>query len=330
MQGPLLKRDEAAIVAALGHWPSTGGCSVKLLNYSENHTFRIDGPEGPRFTLRVHRPGYQSQASIRSELAWLETLNRDTDLPLARPLPGVDGALLQTIRFGDDQRSAVLFGFLPGREPTLDDDLVSLFEQLGRFAAILHRQGQSWRRPADFSRQLWGAAQILDADGLWGDWRVAPGVTADIRTILIQLDAALRQDTDTYGTGPDRFGLIHADMRLGNLLVNQGRVALIDFDDSGFCWFAYDFAAAISFHETAPIIPALRAAWLRGYLPVRTLSAADIAAMDTMVLLRRMALLAWIGSHGETDLAQSHRPGFAQGTAELARHYLDQRGFARS
>ena len=41
-----------------------------------------------------------------------------------------------------------------------------------------------------------------------------------------------------------------------------------------------------------------------------------------MVLLRRMALLAWIGSHGETDLARSQADHFAEGTAQLGAAYL--------
>lgn len=321
--------EPAAVVAALGAWAGTERCSAVLLNHSENHTFRIDGPEGPRFALRVHRPGYQSVAAINSELAWLAALRRDTDLPLARPIPGKDGALLQDMRIGDDNRSAVLFEFLPGREPTLADDLVPIFERLGHYAAVLHQHAIDWNKPTGFERHVWNAAQILDSDGLWGNWRIAPGVTKELLSVLQELDDALREDLARYGTGPERFGLIHADMRLGNLLVDGPSVSLIDFDDSGFCWFAYDFAAAISFHETEAIVPALKAAWLRGYLPVRPLTEADIAAMDTMVLLRRMALLAWIGSHAETKLAHTHQPGFAEGTAMLARRYLDQRQLAR-
>ena len=103
-----------------------------------------------------------------------------------------------------------------------------------------------------------------------------------------------------------RYGLIHADMRLANLLVEGDQVTLIDFDDCGFCWFMYDFAAAISFHEDHPLVPVWRQNWLEGYQSVRALQPTDITALDTMILLRRMALLAWIGSHAETILARSH------------------------
>ncbi len=140
--------------------------------------------------------------------------------------------------------------------------------------------------------------------------------------MLDRLDAALWRRLGEYGQTPERYGLIHADMRLGNLLVNGDRVSLIDFDDCGFCWFAYDFAAAISFHETHKAVPALKASWLESYRAIRPLDAEDEAALDAMVMLRRMALLAWIGSHAETSLAQTHVEGFAEGTAELAERFL--------
>ena len=81
-----------------------------------------------------------------------------------------------------------------------------------------------------------------------------------------------------------RFGLIHADMRLANLLVDGERTVLLDFDDSGFGWFLYDLAASLSFYETSPQVPALIRAWLTGYLEVRALKPEDIRMIDAMIL----------------------------------------------
>jgi Ser/Thr protein kinase RdoA (MazF antagonist) len=99
---------------------------------------------------------------------------------------------------------------------------------------------------------------------------------------------------------------------------------LLDFDDCGFCWFAYDFSAAVSFFEDKSIVPALKAEWISAYTRIRPLADEDIAAMDTMLLLRRMALLAWIGSPSETELARAHASGFAEGTVRMAKKYLAQ------
>jgi len=306
----------------LACWAETAGGRAVLVNHSENHTFRVEGPEGCTF-LRVHRPGYQSDAAIESELAWLTALHAETDLPVPRPLPGRDGRLLQRLAMGGaGPRHAVLFAAEPGREPTPADDLFGLFETLGRYAAAAHRHAKSFRPPAGFVRPRWDAGAILDPEGLWGDWRVAPGVAGGIARVLGELDRALRSALTAYGTGPDRFGLIHADMRLANLLVEGGRVTLIDFDDCGFGWFMYDFAAAVSFHEDDSRAAEWRARWLAGYEAVRPLTPPDRAMLDAMVLLRRMALLAWIGSHHETALARAHAADFAARTATLAGRYL--------
>ncbi|WP_248305052.1 phosphotransferase [Devosia sp. FKR38] len=311
------------IAAALALWPELTGGTAELVNHSENHTFRIDTPGGRRYSLRVHRRGYQSVPAIVSELNWLTALARDTDLPVAQPIPGYDGALLQTFATPDGgERLAVLFPFLPGSEPDGAGRLDDLFLTLGRYAALLHGHARAWTRPAGFERPTWQAQSILAPDGLWGDWRLSPDVDAQSRVVLESLSTVLTGRLAAYGTGADRFGLIHADMRLGNLLVDGDHVTLIDFDDCGFCWFAYDFAAAISFHETRADMPALRAAWCAGYASVPGAVPPPAEVLDAMVMLRRMALLAWIASHGETALAQTHRPGFAAGTLDLAQRFL--------
>lgn len=316
MRERIVTNDE--LVSGLNLWAETRDGLPTLINLSENHTYRIDGPGGLRHILRVHRPGYQSQASIESELVWLEALRREAGLPVPRPLPGRDGGLVQRI----GNRFAVLFAHERGREPLPSDDLAGLFRTLGRYSAIAHRHAEGFVPPAGFTRQVWDIGSILDADGLWGDWRRAPNMTPAHRLVLDRLETRLRAIFAGYGMDRDRFGLIHADMRLANLLVDGQAVTLIDFDDCGFCWFVYDFAAAISFHETHPDVPRWRAAWIEGYRQERALSEADIAALDASILLRRMALLAWIGSHGETDLAESQSGHFSADTVRLAEAFL--------
>jgi Ser/Thr protein kinase RdoA (MazF antagonist) len=317
---PLQVRD---LESAIPLWSDLAGAEPRLINHSENHTFLLSVPGGEAFTLRVHRPDYQSVGNIESELAWLEALHKQTDLAIPEPVAGRDGRLLQHFRTPSGEiRQAVLFHFINGREPAPDSNLVDLFAVLGRYAAWLHLHAISWTRPVGFERQAWTASSILDPDGLWGNWRIAPGVTDSIRLTLNRAQDLLRRRLADYGCEPERYGLIHADMRLGNLLVDGQQVSLIDFDDCGLCWFGYDFAAAISFHETHADVPALKASWLAAYQAVRPLSGQDIDMLDSMIMLRRLALLAWIGSHAETSLAQTHAKGFAEGTADLAQRYL--------
>jgi len=143
-----------------------------------------------------------------------------------------------------------------------------------------------------------------------------------------QVEATIRERLASYGKTPERYNLIHADMRLANLLVDDTGTRLIDFDDCGHGWFMYDFAASISFIEDDPRIPDVKAAWLRGYRSVRNLSAEDEAEIETFIMLRRMALLAWIGSHIEAPEPQELAPGFAATTVRLGQAYLERIGKA--
>ena len=128
---------------------------------------------------------------------------------------------------------------------------------------------------------------------------------------------------EAYGQDEHRFGLVHADIRLANLLADDGHVRVIDFDDCGFAWFMYDFATTVSFMEDHPRVPELREAWLEGYRSVAPLDAADEAELDTFVMLRRLLLVAWIGSHHTfaTEAAELGA-GFTAGTCALAERYL--------
>ena len=313
----VVQLDSPDVDACLELWRETSGGRAKLINLSENHTYRIDGPGALRHILRVHRRGYQTRAAISSELAWVAALGR-TGLPLPRALPGRNGEFVQDAA----GRLAVLFSFEEGREPHPEEDLTALFRTLGGFAAAAHQHVQAWTPPPGFERPHWTETAILDAEGLWGDWRQAPGVEARTRRMLDELDARLRQALRSYGRGSDRYGLIHADMRLANVLVGGGRVTLIDFDDCGFGWFLYDLAASLSFIEATPQAAALKRSWIEGYTASRPLSADPLDMIDAMVLLRRMALLAWIGSHGETELAAQYRDRFAAETAVLAEAWM--------
>lgn len=276
----------------LSLWPETAGRPARLVNYTENHSFLV----GDDFVLRVHPPT-RSLPAIGDELRWLDELRASTEITLPEqvgPVRVLDG------------RPAVLFRRLPGTEPELSQ---ALFATLGRWAATLHRNaGQGPNRP------VWDE-RLLDADGPWGNWRTMSGE-------LHGIDAELRRRLAAYGKGADRFGLIHADMRLANVLADGDRLALIDFDDCGIGWFMYDFGAAVSFCETDPRLDAFRDAWVRGYTEIRPLAEGDIAILGIMVLLRRIALLAWIGEHLDTDLGRQQAPTFAIDTLRLAERLL--------
>lgn len=296
--------------------------SAKLtrLTVSENHTYCADDGDR-RLVLRVHRAGYHTRTEILSELDWIAALYDAGTVVTAQPVARVDGERLSFIERDGQKHCVSAFSFLEGQEPKVGHHLTARFEELGAINARLHQHAKAWTRAVGFARKRWDFDLMFGENPIWGDWRAAYEGIDDI-VLLEGLEATLRLRLDAYGDGLDRFGLIHGDLRVANLLDDGQRLAVIDFDDCGFSWFAYDFAAAISFHEEDESVPALQDAWLKGYRSVASFSVEDEAILPTMILARRLLLTAWLASRAGNDTDALYGRGFAEGTVRLAKDYL--------
>lgn len=309
-------------------WGLSQDTRIALLTVSENATFRADDPhQAAPMILRVHRPAYHTTTEIESEIAWIDALRADDVVATPAPIPTRTGARLATFHHDEEMRHVAAFAFMSGTEPQAGAGLVEGFGLLGEISARLHGHARRWTPPKGFTRKTWDFARTIGDAPHWGSWRDGLGLDALGVQLLQQCADALQARTAAYGMAAERFGLIHADLRLANLLVEGDRLGVIDFDDCGFGWFVYDFAAAVSFLETEPFIPELAAAWVAGYRRVAPLADEDVAMIPAFVMLRRMMLTAWIASHAETPTAQEAGLGaYTSGTLELAERWLTQHG----
>jgi Ser/Thr protein kinase RdoA (MazF antagonist) len=323
-QDKLLSKLALGVRSLLDRWQLSAQTELSLLCISENATFRADDPKRKSpVVIRVHRPGYHSELEIESELQWIASLREQAVVTTPRPLPMRDGKLIASFQHDNETRHVVAFEFMTGHEPDESGDLSHGFQQLGQITARLHQHTQAWQRSKNFERKTWNFATTIGHTPHWGDWRHGQGLNQKGLLLLQQCIDLLQQQLNDYGTDANRFGLIHADLRLANLLVDERQLTVIDFDDCGFGWYMYDFAAAISFIETSPQIPALKQAWVEGYRSVSLLSDTDVEAIPMFIMLRRILLTAWIASHAETPTAQQLGSDYTDGTVKLATQYLE-------
>ena len=332
--GDVMDRVTACARAALRRYGGHPDASVELLNVSENATFLVSDPGAGPSVLRVHRLGYHTEQEIASELAWMDALRAEAGVRTPRVLPAADGQRVVTVPENSSrERHCVRFEFLPGTEPGTEPggELAgepgsalagAHFEELGEITARMHRHARSWVRPEWFTRFHWDYAAAFGDQARWGHWQDGVGVGPAERRVLARLDDVLHARLKAFGQGQERYGLVHADTRLANLLVHEGSVSVIDFDDSGFSWYLYDLGTSVSFFEDSPEVPGLVDSWLTGYRRVAGLSAEDEAEIWTFIMFRRLLLLAWIGSHQGVDIAAELGAGYTQGSCDLAESYL--------
>jgi Ser/Thr protein kinase RdoA (MazF antagonist) len=322
-----LKLLQALAEIAVGLFDLPQGVRPVLINVSENATYRIDIDGRPRFAMRIHRDRYHTKAGIASELAWLQALRRDGAAITPIPVPGRNGELIQTIQGPGfpRPRHIVLSKWESGIEPP-EDALFQYFEVLGEVTARMHLHARNWVRPVGFERHTWDYETSLGARPHWGRWRDGMGLDPAKEALFARTADTIERRLERFGKGPERFGLVHCDMRLANLLIDGDITKVIDFDDCGFSYFLYDCATAVSFIEHRPDIPDLLDLWVRGYRLAADLPKEDEAEIPTFVMLRRLLLVAWIGSHSETNLAQSMGVHYTGDTVGLCDRYLTKFG----
>lgn len=294
---------------------------VTLLSLSENGTYLVTDTDR-RFVVRVHRYGYQDVDSIISELAWTDALREDCDVRTPAVVPTTAGEPIVRLERPEGERHVVAFTVVDGETGEDSPHPISA-RDLGALTARMHLQVENWTPPPGFRRFHWDAETCLGPDARWGSWTVAPGVGAADHPTLAAATARIVDNLAAYGQGPDRYGLVHADLRLANLMIDDDlQLTVIDFDDCGYGWFLYDLATVVSWLEHTDAVAETIDDWIAGYTSVRPLTSDDLAMVSTFVMLRRLMLTAWLGTHPQSPPAVELGTGYGAGTVELARRFL--------
>ncbi len=276
----------AAAETAAALW---GGRLVRLIHERENAVYEMAVPGG-RAALRLHRVGYQEPAAIRSELWWCAALAA-RGVAVAPALPTLAGSLLAELPGGAVASAIAWVEGAPlghSGQPFARGlaELVDLHRALGRLLADLHSATDALVLPPDFIRPRWDVAGLVGEAPFWGRFWEHPEAEADDAAVLRRARAWL---ADRLHDGLD-FGPIHADVLRENVLVQDGQVTLIDFDDSGFGFRLYDLGTALSQNLAEAAYPAIRDALIAGYGERRAVTVDEV---EMCVLARVCASVGW-------------------------------------
>lgn len=286
--------------------------------------WRVRPRTGPDLALRLYPACHQDRAAIDTELDWLEALAA-SGLHVPVPQRSVDGTRLHRHPGG---RHAVLLTWLAGRQ--YDRGLTpARLASVGRLTGAMHRVATSLRAAGRVRTQREATPLDLPA---WaagtraGMQRLSPTHRAVLRDSAARLHATI----ETFGRGPEGWGLVHGDLHPWNLLFVRGAAGAIDFTDCGMGHHAMDLAATLQYlrhplagnHDHRGQYAHLRDALLRGYAAESTPPSNLERQVAVLVTARLFLTLAWILDDWPTVDHRPWGPGFVRGSQRALREWL--------
>jgi Ser/Thr protein kinase RdoA (MazF antagonist) len=299
---------------------------LSLITVSENATFLLKIDQRSVGAIRVSQPGYVGgPAAVISEIAWVQALRQElSEVGILQVVPSPRGPAVAVVR--DDAGTGwvcISTRFVSG--VPLEDlpSPVAYYDTIGRWSALFHNQYRSWRLPYGFRRFSWAIEDMVGPSSRWGRWEAIAGMSDAELGLLTRAQQRALEVLEDYPKNADNWGLIHADLRPSNILADGDKLTVIDFDDCGFSYFLYDYAAALTFVEHEPYAPAMAKAWMSGYEQVNHLTELDIRRASALSMLRRLQMLGWTADHRADALPDGLFDAQLPGTLLAARQYLN-------
>ncbi len=265
--------------------------------------FETDASTGPP---SVHRSVPSTHRSVPS--------THPSSVPLSDPATGSHSGA----------RCGALFYFFEGEEhvtwhPEVNEPVVISF---GSAVAEIHQQADQFPKP--YCRHHFDLQYLLD-----GPLQTLGSILKERRgeDLSFFRDYAdhMRQQISGLGKGKEIYGLIHADLHVGNILYHPANgYCILDFDQCAFGWRAYDVATfKYNIIETVPdhLTDEIWRCFLEGYNRVRPLTQQELDCLPVFAN-------AWtLWDIGETLVLATqwggHRPDLVEGDLTQD-EYLDE------
>lgn len=258
--------------------------TIRSLRVSANFTSIVETQEKRQVVLRFGNANDRPVRRLRSELELIRQLAQN-GIRTASSLPSLMGHEIERVSTQLGDFHALAFAVLPGVHLEFDSLTLQAFRRWGQALGQLHAASQDLvieNRPS-WATHIRMVKEIVPQNEQW--------LWAD----LVTLEERLGQ----LAVDRTRFGLIHYDFELDNILWDQGKPGIIDFDDSGYYWFVADIAIALRelFNnrvEQMNLKDERFQSFVRGYRSVRQMGTEELRTMPLFLRLHGLVTYARI------------------------------------
>lgn len=264
---------------------------LRSLGAYESEVYAFEAGAAPRI-LKVIDPSHRTPELVQAEVDWLLALS-EAGVSVSEPVPAATGRYVEVLP--DSGHVVVAFARAPGDLVPASRWTDDLLERWGRLLGLMQAQARGYEPPGPRRHALADHSYAFRADELEAE---DPAFVAAASEVVARGAPLLRPDSP----GLDG-GLVHADLHSGNLLVFEGTLTAIDFDDCGYGSFAFDLAMPLYYgvrhlmraHEGitgAEAAERFLGPFLRGFVSAAPLPAGGAEAIDLALRLRQVELVA--------------------------------------
>ncbi len=203
---------------------------LKLLGGFESLVFEFE-KDTRCYILKLTHSLHRTPDQVTGELEWVDYLSKN-GVSVCAVIPSANGNLLEVIEVEDSYFIVYVFEKAPGDTRRISDWDDNGIRGWGRIVGKMHALTKDYRPGSEATtRSHWYDESFRHLDCVPEDQTKAKAAMIALETKLKQLPI----DSDSYG-------LVHSDLHHGNLIVDDGSLVAIDFDDCNYNWFAYDLA----------------------------------------------------------------------------------------
>lgn len=251
----------------------------------------------PGVVLRLSKLDRRSPGQVEGELEFLDYL-KACGAPVCASIPFKGRRRYRRV----GQYLVCQFELAPGQSLADAKLIPKIIEKWGIRLGELHNYASDMPEPRH-RRFQWYEDSTYDLVRLIPD--SMPRILAQATSCLREL-AGLPASADVYG-------LIHADLHLGNIHFAEGQLFFFDFDDCCYHWYGYDLATILYavlnrsrlLDDPLPATTVLRrflAHFLRGYSSVRGLSTLQLDRLGLLLQLKQLMMFGIAASESPLRL----------------------------
>lgn len=265
--------------------------TADIIRHNENIAVKVKNHnDNMQYLLRIHDPitknlyGVQHTVEgLSAEIIFLNELNIKKKILVQRPINNNKGSYTSTIIDCKENATflCTLLTWIDGTEFTgTEENAENIAYDLGVLLAKMHNFSSTWEIPSPYIRPIYNIEKYTHLIN-----SLVYGIKEELFTreqyeIVLKTLEHIKAIFNSAVRTKNNWGIIHADLQGGNIIVNGNLVSPIDFCFSGYGYLFFDLGITLCSVKTN-----LRKMILEGYTTLRNINEEDYTFISACFIL---------------------------------------------